>query len=455
MSMTQNLKSESALRWIILISSCLLLFCSYYCYDIPAALHSQMKDYFSSSVDFETNFSLLYSVYSLPNIFLPFFAGDFINRFGIRLCLTGFFICVTVGTIIFAVGLANESWGIMLLGRTIFGLGGESLGVGVAALISSWFKGKELALAYGLNISIPRLGSITNNLLSPQIAATVNIQFSVFVGAIVCGFGLLNLLLVLYIDHAMDDIHNDYNLLIDQDSLTHDSKVESRLYETNNNNQRIKITTNNITENLQANVFDIRKFPLILWILCLMNALFYGCVLPFNNIASTLLLERDYFQIPPNNCQLHFPNQCQNNTNQPIANVCPSQWYQPPLPINITLSNGNYYTSVTPSDIDCTDTFWSNGCTKEFCSKLTIAQKQTSAIMSIPYIMSTCLAPFLGGFADKFGLRAIIAFLTSILLIIVHCLLGLTEINPIGPLMGQGLAYVGFAAVIWPSISSV
>lgn len=29
-----------------------------------------------------------------------------------------------------------------------------------------------------------------------------------------------------------------------------------------------------------------------------------GCVLPFNNIASALLLERDYFKDPPDGCHL-------------------------------------------------------------------------------------------------------------------------------------------------------
>jgi hypothetical protein len=40
-------------------------------------------------------------------------------------------------------------------------------------------------------------------------------------------------------------------------------------------------------------------------------------------------------------------------------------------------------------------------------------------------------------------------------LIIVHSLMGFTDINPIGPLVGQGLSYSGFAAVIWPSIPLV
>jgi MFS family permease len=37
----------------------------------------------------------------------------------------------------------------------------------------------------------------------------------------------------------------------------------------------------------------------------------------------------------------------------------------------------------------------------------------------------------------------------------VHFLLGFTKLNPVGPLVGQGLAYTGFAAVLWPAVPLV
>lgn len=40
-------------------------------------------------------------------------------------------------------------------------------------------------------------------------------------------------------------------------------------------------------------------------------------------------------------------------------------------------------------------------------------------------------------------------------LILVHSLLGFSNVNPVGPLVGQGLSYAMFAAVIWPSIPLV
>jgi MFS family permease len=48
---------------------------------------------------------------------------------------------------------------VMAAGRLIFGLGAESLIVAVTAALAKWFRGKELSLAYGLNLTIARLGS--------------------------------------------------------------------------------------------------------------------------------------------------------------------------------------------------------------------------------------------------------------------------------------------------------
>jgi hypothetical protein len=178
---------------------------------------------------------------------------------------------------------------------------------------------------------------------------------------------------------------------------------------------------------------------------------FSGCVLPFNNIASALLLERDYFKEISGDCQLTNNNECQSSTNVPI-HCAASKWYQPPLPLDVTLSDGNTYAPLTSDDIDCTDDFWSDGCAEEFCNRQTDAQTQAGIIMSIPYIISACLSPFLGGFVDKFGMRAVIATIAPAMLVIVHAFLGFTSTSPIGPLVGQGLAYAGFAAVIWPSV---
>jgi MFS family permease len=48
---------------------------------------------------------------------------------------------------------------VMATGRLVFGLGAESMIVAITTIIARWFKGKELSFAFGLNLTVARLGS--------------------------------------------------------------------------------------------------------------------------------------------------------------------------------------------------------------------------------------------------------------------------------------------------------
>ena len=48
----------------------------------------------------------------------------------------------------------------MLVGRIIYGLGGESVFVGIDILATKWFKGAEMGLAYGI---IQALGQVSRD----------------------------------------------------------------------------------------------------------------------------------------------------------------------------------------------------------------------------------------------------------------------------------------------------
>ena len=79
-----------------------------------------------------------------------------------RLGLIIFTVILTVGQLIFAFGGYKASYTIMMIGRFIFGLGGECMTVGQSAIVSSWFKGNELNFAFGLRLSVARLGATIN-----------------------------------------------------------------------------------------------------------------------------------------------------------------------------------------------------------------------------------------------------------------------------------------------------
>ena len=458
-----KVKSQSSYRWPILVMCCSMMIANYYCYDIPAALHQPLNDYMGHPSDYESYFSLLYTLYSVPNIILPFFGGYFVDKFGVRMCLIVFACLIAAGQTIFAFGVSVKSWPIMFIGRVVYGFGGESLGVANSAVLSCWFKGKELAFAFGLNLSIARLGSVMNNLVSPALASNVSIEFSLWFGVMLCGLSVLNTLLISSIDKAYDaQVANQGGVakpLIDadeEDEIDRKNSASNPLKPGDSQGLEDDIldsfgsspaeALSDDKNEPQPELRDCLKFPEPFWLLAISCVVVYGCVLPFNNIASSLLLERDYFQAPEAGCQLSIPNQCQNDTNVPVN--CPlyysSDTNQPPLP--------NY---LDAGEIDCTQDSYSTGCTEVYCSRLTDAEAEAGTIMSIPYIISATLSPFLGAAVDRYGQRAIVAAICPAALIIVHSLLGLSTVNAVGPLVGQGLAYAGFAAVLWPSVPLV
>ncbi|XP_055546057.1 major facilitator superfamily domain-containing protein 1-like isoform X2 [Wyeomyia smithii] len=150
-------------RFMALILMCLVGFGSYFCYDNPGAL----QDKFKSDLDLTTSqFVWLYSIYSWPNVILCFIGGFLIDRvFGIRLGTIIYMFILLIGQLIFATGgLINQFW-LMILGRFLFGIGAESLAVAQNNYAVLWFKGKELNMVFGLQLSFARVGSTVNFLV--------------------------------------------------------------------------------------------------------------------------------------------------------------------------------------------------------------------------------------------------------------------------------------------------
>lgn len=72
-------------------------------------------------------FNMLYSIYSFPNIILPFFGGMLIDKMGVRFSILVFSTIITLGQSIVVIGGYSYSFGTMLAGRCVFGIGSESL----------------------------------------------------------------------------------------------------------------------------------------------------------------------------------------------------------------------------------------------------------------------------------------------------------------------------------------
>src|SRR4029079_19097977 len=77
--------------------------------------------------------------------------------FGIRKALLIFAALCFLGA---ALTAAQGNFVTMVTGRTVLGLGAESMIVAVTVALAKWFKGKELSFAFGVNLTIARLASV-------------------------------------------------------------------------------------------------------------------------------------------------------------------------------------------------------------------------------------------------------------------------------------------------------
>ena len=79
-------------------------------------------------------------------------------------------LCVWGGLVI--CGMLLDKWGIRFTGSLFLGLmvGGSMIaGVAVTRSIAKWFKGKEMALAMGLQLALARLGTATALIIVPRL----------------------------------------------------------------------------------------------------------------------------------------------------------------------------------------------------------------------------------------------------------------------------------------------
>src|SRR5258705_4251300 len=143
-----------AYRWLVLLFISLAMGGNYYIYDSINPLERIFIDKLGYSA---TGFGWLNSAYSAAAILTLLIGGIIIDRIGTKKAIAFFAVVCLVGAALTA--LRGQLW-VMIVGRTVLGLGAESMIVAVTTAIAKWFKGKELSFAFGINLLIARLASV-------------------------------------------------------------------------------------------------------------------------------------------------------------------------------------------------------------------------------------------------------------------------------------------------------
>ena len=212
-------------RWGILVLVGFILSVNYYFYDA----FSTLKDLLMTEFGFtNTDYGLFVAFYSIPNtiLFMAVIGGLILDRLGIRRTGFMFIFSMAFGAMLTAYGSSNYysdggfAYGfmttflpnyspelkMMLIGRFFYGLGAETSIVVVSKILVKWFKGKDLALAFGLKVGFGRLGTFAALQLSPRIAGPMgeHLSTAIWFAAVLALMGLLAFIIYIMFDIKYD-----------------------------------------------------------------------------------------------------------------------------------------------------------------------------------------------------------------------------------------------------------
>ena len=118
--------------------TCLCICGNNFVFDFPAELERDIIKEFDLNT---TVYSLLYSVYSFPNMILPLFSGLIIIQIGKGNALMFFMFLCVFGNAIMILGPFFHYYPFMVIGRGIFGMGCETCFIIQTIFVTDWFIG--------------------------------------------------------------------------------------------------------------------------------------------------------------------------------------------------------------------------------------------------------------------------------------------------------------------------
>jgi MFS family permease len=178
--MTWTHPSRRPYRFAVLLVAAFFLYGSYFAYDSVGAI----EDYLMKSMNIgQSEVGSMYSLYSWGAIFTLFFAGWLIDRIGTRRSSLFFAGVVTLGAVIVAAAPGIRT---VHVGRFVFGAGSEALIVTQSAILARWFRGKELAFAFGASLTIMRLATMFSFNTEALIAERMGPGAALWVAAGLC-----------------------------------------------------------------------------------------------------------------------------------------------------------------------------------------------------------------------------------------------------------------------------
>ena len=275
MNKVSSLKDSSTTRWMILFLISLTMFAAYLAADVFSPLKTMLE---TNNGWNSLEYGWFSSSYSIFNVFLGMLiiGGLILDKKGIR--FSGLASCLLM-----ILGIGIKYWAVStpeltqtymtflgtqykeqvawaVLGSGIFGVGAEVGGLAVSKAVVKWFKGKEMAMAMGLQLALARLGKGAALIFSPKLAAATNdVSTPVLLGLILLVVGGLSFCIY----------------------CLYDKKLDRQIQETQPAEKSFELKdVKNIVTNYGF------------WLIALLCVVFYSAVLPFIKYATDLMVNK-------------------------------------------------------------------------------------------------------------------------------------------------------------------
>ena len=282
----QTLRDSAIARWAVLVLVASMMFFAYMFVDILSPLASLLNE----TLGWDQG---VFGTYAAGEYLLNVFgflilAGIILDKMGVR--FTGLLSAslMVVGATIKYIGVSewfdanhitwlNSWWTSMpgsaklaMFGFMIFGCGAEMAGTTVSKILAKWFKGKEMALAMGLEMAIARLGVFAAMWLAPMISMRYavdgvnSVTAPLLFASLLLVIGLLNFLVFTVMDYRFD------MQLVEAGEMTAEHDPEDEFHVSD-----------------LGKIFSSRMF----WIIALLCVLYYSVIFPFQRFATNFLEE--------------------------------------------------------------------------------------------------------------------------------------------------------------------
>jgi len=286
------LKDSKWARWAVLLCLSLVMYASYFFDDQFTTISHIFKNPAILDLAWTSgDYGMYGGAYSLLCVWGGLIiCGMLLDKWGVRVTGTLFVLLMVGGAVVVMYGISssfNDSGLYRLMARAfakpsltmayagcaVFGLGSEIAGVAVTRSIAKWFRGKEMALAMGLQLALARLGTATALIVVPRIVTLndIHIPFSetskpALVGFILLLCGMIVWGIFLAFDKKLDTQTAEEALRNAQPVAKEDKFKFSDIF---------KILGN--------------KHYILISLLCVF---FYACIISFRRFATSIIIPR-------------------------------------------------------------------------------------------------------------------------------------------------------------------